>query len=53
LIFVGLGYMKESVEHLKTVVDLSAYKDISLLWFFLLGTLLTVALQSSSAMILL
>lgn len=45
--------MKDSVEHLKTIVDLSVYQDVSFLRFFVIGIIVTVILQSSSAVILL
>lgn len=51
LLFLGLDYMKSSVESLTKSFDLSLIPGYSL-WFYLLaGTLLTALMQSSSASI--
>ena len=51
LLFLGLDYMKSSVENLTKSFDLSLIPGYSL-WFYLLaGTLLTALMQSSSASI--
>ncbi len=50
LLFIGIWYMKESVDTLKASFDLAAYKDMSLRWFGLIWVVVTLVVQSSSAM---
>jgi len=49
LLFIGIDFMKESVELLQSQFDLSAYADMSLLGFWVLWVILTMIIQSSSA----
>lgn len=48
LLFLGLDYMKTSVEAMAAVFDLSAYAHWWLLWFTLIGIIMTVVMQTSS-----
>ncbi len=50
LLFIGIWYMKDSVDALKDSFDLAAYKDMSLWWFWLIWVFVTIVIQSSSAM---
>lgn len=50
-LFLGLSYMKESVDSLTTNISIEDIPDYGLLFFILIGTLLTAAMQSSSATI--
>lgn len=50
LLFIWIWYMKESVDALKASFDLEAYKDMSLWGFWFLWVIVTVVIQSSSAM---
>jgi len=49
LLLFGLGMMKDSIEMVKEVFDISMYLDLPLIWFVLLGTVLTIIIQSSTA----
>lgn len=49
LLFLGLDFMKESVDVLKTTFDIAQYKDSSLWIFGIIGMLITIIIQSSSA----
>ncbi len=49
LLFLWLDFMKESVDAIKASFDLSAYKDLNLWAFGLLGAVVTAVIQSSSA----
>jgi len=48
LLFLGLDYMKTSVETLAQVIDLSQYAHWWLIWFTLIGALLTTIMQTST-----
>lgn len=48
LLFLWLDYMKTSVEAMATVFDLSAYAHWWVLWFALIGTVMTTIMQTSS-----
>ena len=49
LLFLGLDFMKESVDALKSSFSLADYVGVSLPWFFVLGIVVTAIIQSSSA----
>lgn len=49
LLFLGLDFMKESVDAIKHSFDLTQYADMNLWMFGLLGIVLTAVVQSSSA----
>lgn len=51
LLFLGLDYMKTSIETLANQVDLHQYSDLGLWVFLLIGLIITVLIQSSSATI--
>lgn len=51
LLFLGLDFMKTSIENVAQQVDLSLYADLGLWIFPLIGLIITVLIQSSSAMI--
>jgi phosphate:Na+ symporter len=48
-LFLGLDYMKTSVEELAATFDLSAFQDYNILVFVLIGFVITAIMQSSSA----
>lgn len=48
-LFLGLNYMKTSMEILAVGLDLSQYAGANFLWFFIIGFIITAAIQSSSA----
>ena len=48
-LFLGLDYMKTSVEDLAATFDLSAFQDYNILVFVLIGFVITAIMQSSSA----
>ncbi len=48
-LFLGLDYMKTSVEALASLFDLSNFKDYNVLVFLLIGFAITAVMQSSSA----
>lgn len=50
-IFIGIGYIKESVADFASNADLSILQDKPLILFLLFGVVLTAALHSSSASI--
>ena len=49
LLFLGLDYMKTSIEALGTSFDLQKYSAYPLYYFVLLGAVITAIIQSSSA----
>lgn len=49
LLFLGLNYMKESMESLFTDFDFTPYLHLNLLSFVLIGFIITAIIQSSSA----
>jgi phosphate:Na+ symporter len=51
LLFLGLDFMKTSIENVADQVDLSLYATLGLWVFLLMGLIITVLIQSSSAMI--
>lgn len=51
LLFLGLDFMKTSIEDVAGQVDLSLYANVGLWIFLLIGMVTTVLIQSSSAMI--
>ncbi len=48
-LFVGLGYIKTGIEDIVKNVDLSQYENSPVIVFFLIGFIITVIIQSSSA----
>lgn len=53
LIFLGLGFMKDSMMVLAASVDFSQYVSLSSIAYFGIGLLVTILMQSSSATIIL
>lgn len=51
LLFLGLDFMKMAIESVADQVDLSLYANLGLWVFLLIGIIITVLIQSSSAMI--
>lgn len=51
LLFLGLDFMKTSIEDVAGQVDLRLYANVGLWIFLLIGLITTVLIQSSSAMI--
>lgn len=51
LLFLGLDFMKMTIESVADQVDLSLYANLGLWVFLLIGIIITVLIQSSSAMI--
>jgi phosphate:Na+ symporter len=51
LLFLGLDFMKTSIEDVAAQVDLSLYASVGLWIFLMIGVIITVLIQSSSAMI--
>lgn len=51
LLFLGLDFMKLAIESVADQVDLSLYANLGLWVFLLIGIIITVLIQSSSAMI--
>ena len=49
ILFLGLGFMKESAEILVSHIDLSAYTNHSITFYVLFGFILTTIIQSSAA----
>lgn len=49
LLFLGLGFMKESMDVLGHTTDLLRYEHIGLRWMILTGIILTIILQTSTA----
>lgn len=50
LIFIGIGYMKESVDFVSKTIDLKQYMTRWPWWFYILGIILTAIMHSSGAM---
>jgi phosphate:Na+ symporter len=50
MLFLGLDFMKDSVEKLATEFDISEYSHLPVVVFLLAGVLLTALIQSSTAM---
>ena len=48
-LFVGLGYIKTSMEDIVQQVDLTQYENSPVIVFFLIGFIITTIIQSSSA----
>lgn len=48
-LFMGLGFMKDSVESLTQSISINDIPDYGILFYVLVGTILTAAIQSSSA----
>ncbi len=48
LLFLGLNYMKESVDIIAQSVSLDAYSHFSLWWYVLIGTIITTIMQTST-----
>lgn len=51
LLFLGLDYLKESIEDLSTQINLSEFVGFGLWVFLVIGIVITALIQSSSAMI--
>lgn len=51
LLFLGLDYMKDSIEELANHLDLASYSHFGLWFFLLIGLIITALIQSSSALI--
>lgn len=49
ILFLGLGFMKESAEIVATKVDLSLYTNHGIIFYILFGFILTAIIQASSA----
>lgn len=49
ILFLGLGFMKESAEILVSHIDLSTYTNHSITFYVLFGFILTTIIQSSAA----
>lgn len=49
ILFLGLGFMKESAEIVATKVDLSLYTNHGVIFYILFGFILTAIIQASSA----
>jgi len=52
-LFLGLGYMKDSMMSLATMVDFSQYINFSVFFYFFVGFVVTLIMQSSTATIVL
>ncbi len=50
LLLFGLGFMKSGMENITEMVDISVYQQYGIVYFFLLGIIVTAIIQSSSAM---
>lgn len=48
-LFMGLDYMKSSINELANMIDLAQFKDTNIFVFLLIGFILTALIQSSSA----
>jgi phosphate:Na+ symporter len=48
LLFLGLSYMKESVEIISQTVSLAQYSHLPIWWYVLIGTVLTCIIQTST-----
>jgi phosphate:Na+ symporter len=53
LLFVGLSFMKGSVEELSRSFDMQMLQGASWFWFFLVGTVMAAVVHSSSAVVVL
>jgi len=51
LLFLGLDYMKDSIEALANHIDLASYAHFGLWIFLVIGLVITALIQSSSALI--
>jgi phosphate:Na+ symporter len=49
LLFIGLNWMKGSIEYLALNFDVSVFSGINPYWYFFIGLILTAVVQSSSA----
>jgi phosphate:Na+ symporter len=49
LVFIGLEFMKDSMKEISNSIDLSLYQGYNILWYVLLGSVITIIIQSSSA----
>ena len=49
LVFIGLEFMKDSMKEISNSIDLSLYQGYNVLWYVLLGSVITIIIQSSSA----
>ena len=49
LVFIGLEFMKDSMKEISNSIDLSLYQGYNILWYVLLGSIITIIIQSSSA----
>jgi phosphate:Na+ symporter len=49
LVFIGLEIMKDSMKEISHSIDLSQYQGYNILWYVLLGAIITIIIQSSSA----
>ncbi|TQV71662.1 Na/Pi cotransporter family protein [Aliikangiella marina] len=52
LLLVGLSLMKDGIGFITELVDINELKDMPVIFFFILGTILTAIIQSSSATML-
>lgn len=50
LFFVGIGWMKESVDMIKASFDIEQYKYLPLWWFGILGAVFSAMMSSSGAL---
>lgn len=50
LLLFGLGYMKSGMETVLNTIDIVSYSHYGLIYFFILGIVVTAIIQSSSAM---
>ena len=50
-LFLGLDYMKGSIENFTQKIDLNRFPDYGLLFYALIGTLITAVMQASAATI--
>lgn len=50
LLLFGLGFMKSGMEGVVSLIDITAYTQYGVFYFFLLGIIVTAIIQSSSAM---
>ncbi len=48
LLFLGLSYMKESVDLIAQSISLDAYSHFSIWWYVLIGTIITTIMQTST-----
>jgi phosphate:Na+ symporter len=50
LLLFGLGFMKSGMESIVSTIDITKYNHYGIIYFFILGVLITAIIQSSSAM---